>query len=194
MNTQTSRRHKRKKHYIDASVQNRLLISFVLLEVLLISVGMVVLYLHLKKIADENLFRIHFAANESLSALLFHEAMQAMAVLVVVNVAALGLAEWLWSRYLDSILQPFSNLLVKTGDLDFTQDEKCGQRHTVLEHAIAWREIEQARCNGIRTELSRLDENADYSSASTLEHARETLKTLKTFLPLYINIHWVSPD
>lgn len=187
MNTQITPHHKRKIHYIDAAVQNRLLFSFVLLEVLLIAAGMIVLYLDLKEVADENLFRIHLAANEPLSAVLFREAIQALAVLVTLNVAALGLAQCLWSRYLDSILYPFSGLLSRTGDLDFTRDEICEQRHTVLAHAVAWREIERARCQGIRAELSKLDENADYSSTSTLEHTREILKNLKVFLPLYIS-------
>lgn len=186
MNAQAIHHYKRKIHYIDATVQNRLLISFVLLEMLLIGAGMVVLYLDLKTVADENLFRIHFAASESLSALLFREAIRALVILVAVNVAALGFSEWLWSRYLDSILRPFSSLLSRTGCLDFTHDGICEQRHTVLEHAAAWREVERARCHRIRAELSRLDENADYSSTNTLEHARETLKALKASLPVYM--------
>ena len=195
MNTiQTHHRHKRKIRYIDAAVQNRLLVSFILLEVLLISVGMVVLYLDLKAVADENLFRIHFAASESLSALLLREAMQTLGVLVTVNVAALVLAEWLWSRYLSSILHPFCNLLGRTGGLDFTHDETSGQQHSVLEYTIAWREIERARLNGIRTELAKLNEHADYSSASTLAKTRETLKNLKVFLPNYANTPWIRPN
>ncbi|MDP2785209.1 MAG: hypothetical protein Q8O38_11545 [Sulfurimicrobium sp.] len=176
---------KRKIHYIDAAVQNRLLIALVLLEVLLISAGMIVLYLDMKEVVDENLFRIHFAATESLSALLFREAMQALAVLVIVNVAALGLAEWLWSRYLDSILRPLSGLLARTGDLDFSLDETFGQRHAVLELAVAWREAERERCKGVHAEISRLDENADYSSTNTLEQARAALENLMALLPVH---------
>lgn len=176
---------KRKIHYIDAAVQNRLLIALVLLEVLLISAGMIVLYLDMKEVVDENLFRIHFSATESLSALLFREAMQALAVLVIVNVAALGLAEWLWSRYLDSILCPLSSLLIRSGDLDFTRDETVEQRHAVLNFAVAWRETERERCKGMRAEISRLDENADYSSTNTLERTRAALENLKAFLPVH---------
>lgn len=175
---------KRKIYYIGTEVQNRLLIAFVLLEALLICAGMIVLYLELKEVADENLFRIHFAARESLSTLLLREAMQTLAILVIANVAALGVAEWLWSRHLDSILHPLSGLLTRTGDLDFTQDETTEVRHAVLAHAMAWREIERARCKGIRAEISRLDENADYSSASALAQARAALENLKAFLPV----------
>jgi hypothetical protein len=101
------------------------------------------------------------------------------------NVMILGLAEWLWSRHIDSILRPLSGLLARTGNLDFTQDEIFEQRHGVLAHAVAWREIERARCKGIRAEISRLDENADYSSASTLEQVRATLENLKAFRPVH---------
>lgn len=187
MNAQTQYRHTRKKRYIDPAIQNRLLISFILLEALLIGIGMIVLYLDMKEVADENLYRIHFSDGESLSALLLREAIQALGVLVTVNMAALGLAQWWWSRYLDSILQPFSDLLSRTSELDFTYDDTYGQQHTALEYMLAWREIERARCNGIRTELSKLDTNADYSSASALENTREALKNLKAFLPIYLN-------
>lgn len=188
MNTQSTSQHKRKIHYIDSAVQNRLLVSFILLEVLLIGIGMIVLYRDLKEVADANLFRIHLAAMEPLSTVLLREAMQAMAVLVVLNVMALGLAQWWWSRYLDSILHPFSSLLARTGDLDFTQDEACEHLHTVLAHTVAWREIERMRCKGIRAELLKLSENTDYSSGSALEQASDALKNLKVFLPIYIYI------
>lgn len=174
---------KRKIHYIDPAVQNRLLIAFVLLEVLLIGAGMIMLYLDLKAVAEENLYRIHFAARESLSVLLFREAMQTLAVLVALNVAALGLAEWLWSRYLDSIMRPFSDLITRTGELDFTRDDAPGQQHAVLALVTAWRDNERERCKGIRSQVSGLDENAGHASASEREQIRAALENLKALLP-----------
>ena len=174
---------KRKIHYIDPAVQNRLLIAFVLLEVLLIGAGMIVLYLDLKEVAEENLYRIHFAAREPLSTLLLREAMQILAVLVALNVAALGLAEWLWSRYLDSIMRPFSDLLARTGELDLARDGSPGQKHAILALVMAWRENERERCKGIRTEVSGLDENACHASPSKLKQTRAVLENLKALLP-----------
>ncbi len=172
---------KRKIHHIDPALQNRLLIVFVLLEVLLIGAGMIVLYLELKEIAEENLFRIHFAESEPLSTLLLREVMQTMAVLVILNLAALGLAEWWWSRYLASIMRPLSALLARTAALDFTGDEAPGQRHTALSLAVAWRENERAHCKAIRTRISGLEEQAGHATASP-EQTRTTLENLKTLL------------
>lgn len=174
---------KRKVHYIDAAVQNRLLIAFVSLEVLLIGAGMLVLYLDLREVIDENLFRIHFTATEPLSELLLREAMQALAVLVGANVAALGLVNWLWLRHLDTILRPLSGLVARTGDLDFTPDETVEQKHAVLALTMAWREAERNRCKDIRAGISGLDENIDFSSAGTLELTRAALENLKKHLP-----------
>jgi hypothetical protein len=174
---------KRKVHYIDAAVQNRLLIAFVSLEVLLIGAGMIVLYLDLREVIDENLFRIHFTATEPLPVLLLREAMQALAVLVGANVAALGLAKWLWLRHLDTILRPLSGLVARTGELDFTPDETVEQKHAVLALAVAWREAERNRCKDLRTGISGLDENTDFSSAGTLDLTRAALENLKKRLP-----------
>ncbi len=185
---------KRKIHYIDPAIQNRMLIAFVLLETLLIGAGMVVLYQDLKEVVDENLFRIHFSAGESLSALLLREAMQTLAVLVAVNLAALGLAKWLWLRYLESILRPLSGLLARTGDLDFTPDESIAQKHTVLELALAWREVERERCKGIRAEISRLVEYAEDASPRAPEQTRAALESLKALLPLHRSESANRPD
>ncbi|MDP2961151.1 MAG: hypothetical protein Q8N54_00200 [Sulfurimicrobium sp.] len=181
MNTQV----KRKIHYIDPAIQNRMLLAFVLLEVLLIGIGMIVLYQDLKEVVDENLFRIHFSSEDSLSALLLREAMQALTVLVIANLAALGLAKWLWLRYLNSILGPLSGLLARTGNLDFTPDESFAKKHVVLELALAWREVERERCKGIRAEISRLIENADDVSPRALEQTRAALEKLKALLPAH---------
>jgi len=189
MNTNNTR-HKRKIHFIDPAVQNRLLISFVLLEVILTVAGMLVLYLHLKEIADENLFRIHFASREPLSELL-RQGMRILGGLVVLNVAALGLAEWLWFRHLNSILLPLSGFLDRTGKLDFSHDEKPRSWHNVLARAEAWREAERKRCKSIRAEISALDEHADYSSAGILKQTRTTLENLKALLPVH---HSASQD
>lgn len=178
---------KRKIHYVDPAVQNRLLIVFVLLEVLLIGAGMIMLYLDLKAVAEENLYRIHFAARESLSVLLFREAMQTLVVLVVLNVAALGVAEWLWSRYLNSITLPFSDLLARTGNLDFTPDAHLEQSHAVLGLVTAWRENERERCKEIRSQVSGLDKNADHASASELKQIRAVLENLRARLPAHKN-------
>lgn len=179
MNTQV----KRKIHYIDAAVQNRLLIAFVSLEVLLIGAGMIVLYLDLRQVIDDNLFRIHFAARVPLSTLLFREAMQAVAVLIGTNVAALFLARWLWLRYLDSILCPLSGLLARTGELDFTRDETFSQQHAVLVLAATWRETERKRCTDIRAEISSLGKPGDDSSPPSIEQTRTILESLKKRLP-----------
>lgn len=180
MNTQV----KRKIRYIDATVQNRMLVAFILLEVLLIGIGMIVLYLDLKEVVDENVFRIHFSTEQSLSSLLLREAMQTLAVLVVVNVAALIVADWLWLRYLDSILRPLSGLLTRSGKLDFTPDELFVQKHSIIELALAWREVERMRCKNIRAEISRLNEQGDDASPNALEKTRATLESLKSHIPV----------
>lgn len=174
---------KRKILYIDAALQNRLLLAFLLLEILLIGGGMIVMYLELKSVVEDNLFRIHFAASEPLSSLLIWKAMRILAALVILNVAALGLAEWLWSRQLNSILRPLSKLLDRTAKLDLTSDDAVKQHHAVLAHTKAWRDSERQRCKQLHTIITSLDDNADYSSATTLDQTRTKLETLKTLLP-----------
>ena len=173
----------RKILYIDAALQNRLLIAFLLLEVLLISGGMIVMYSELKDVVEENLFRIHFSTIEPLSSLLFWKAMRILAALVILNVAALGLAEWMWHRHLDSILQPLSVLITRTAHLDFTPDDIHSQYHAVLVNTVAWRECERQRCAEIRAAITILDKNTNYSSASEVENTRAALEKLKTLLP-----------
>lgn len=174
---------RRKIHYIDHAVQNRLLIAFILLEALFVAIGLLYLHADLSAIVEENLYRIHFDNAESLFALLFRKSMLILAGLIAVNVVVLAVADQLWRRYVDSIVAPFSGLMTRTGELDLADDAGIEPGHEVLKLALAWRETERARCRRLRSELALLSANGDYGSPGARQQARAILERVKAALP-----------
>ena len=174
---------RRKIHYVDRAIQSRLLVALILLEVLLVGAGLVLLYVDLKAVVEDNMFRIHLADAEPIFTLLFRETMRLLAILVVVNLVMLAVVERLWGRYVNSILRPFSGLVARTGELDLSGDAGVEQRHEAVGLALAWREAERTRCKSIRAEIADLRPEADFSSPDVREQARASLERLKALLP-----------
>jgi hypothetical protein len=174
---------RRRIRYIDRTLQKRLLAAFIMLEVLLVIAGLVYLHGSLEAVLEENLYRIHLANSEPIFSLLLHKTALVLGGLLLANIVALGFANWLWTRYVESILRPFSDLLERTGRLDLSVDAGIQPRHQVLVLALAWREAERARCRRIREVLRNLSSDADHASPSARAEIRAGLERIKANLP-----------
>lgn len=167
---------RRRIRYIDRTLQRRLLAAFILLEVLLVVAGLLYLHSSLEAVLEESLYRIHLADAEPIFSLLLRETALVLGGLLLVNLAVLGFANWLWTRYVDSILRPFSGLLARTAGLDLSEDAGIPPRHQVLVLALAWRAAERARCRRIRAAIGSL-------SGDTAPQTRAALERIKAELP-----------
>jgi hypothetical protein len=174
---------RRKIHYIDRAIQNRLLFAFIVLEALLVVIGLAYLHADLSALVEENLYRIHFDNAESLFAVLFRKTMLILVALILVNVIVLAIAERFWRRYVESIVSPFSRLVARTGELDLADDVGIESRHEAVDLTLEWRETERARCRRLRQELQHLKADADYGSPAARQEARAALERVKASLP-----------
>ena len=103
--------HRRKIHYVDETIQKFLLIGLVLLETGL-AVGLAwLMFRHLNQIIDDNLYRIHLADTAPILTQLIHEAVILLGIFTVANLAALVLIDFIWRRYIYSILFFFKQLM-----------------------------------------------------------------------------------
>lgn len=174
--------HQRKIHYIDHVLQKRLLIALVILEVIVVSIAGAILYIRLNTIVDESLYRIHFAGQPSIFTVLLKESLLILGGLVAANLAALFIADRIWSHYVRSILLALCGLLSSTRDLDLRADADIPQRHKVLVLALAWRRTERARHLALREALTVMESVATRPSASD-EEFRSCLLAVRRQLP-----------
>ena len=174
-------RHRRQIHYVDETIQKYLLIGLVFLETGLAAGLAWMMYRHLNRIIDDNLYRIHLADTAPILTQLIHEAVILLGIFTVANLAALVLIDFIWRRYIYSILFFFKQLMEKTYQLDFTDDPEISDRHQVLDLTETQRDQDRIRLTAIREQLARL-ESAVRVTKDT-QGLREVLQALDESLP-----------
>lgn len=173
--------HRRKIHYIDETLQKYLLIGIVVIEAGLTAVLTWVMYWRLNQIVEDNLYRVHFAEAAPMINQLMHEALLVLWIFSVVNLIALLVVDFIWRRYVYSILRLFMELVGKTYRLDFTADPEIRNRHQILDLTEIQREQDRARLTKIREQLSRLD--LDMQGVNDVRAMHDALNALDELLP-----------
>ena len=173
--------HRRKIHYVDETIQKFLLIGLVLLETGLAAGLAWMMFRHLNQIIDDNLYRIHLADTAPILTQLIHEAIVLLGIFTASNLVALVLVDFIWRRYIYSILRFFKQLMEKTYKLDFTDDPKISNRHQILDLAETQRDQDRIRLTAIREQLPRLE--PAMIAAKDTQAVREVLTALDELLP-----------
>jgi hypothetical protein len=147
---------RRKIYYVDESLQKFFLVGLVLMEVAL-SVSLIwLMRLYLDEIVSDNLYRAHLADAESILNQMALEALFLLGLFFVVNLIALLLVDWVWRRYVGSIVGAFMQLVKKTDALDYSADPQFTKRHQVLDLAERHREQARQTLATFRTRLAAL--------------------------------------
>lgn len=175
---------KRRIVYVDDHIQKGLLVALVTLEVLLIVGTLWMLYIQMSEIVEANLYRIHISYKQNIYPLLLKTIIIGMTGLIAVNALMLWVVGWVWTRHVDSILNPLRNLVGKVEALDFRKDEPINIPHQVVELALAWRHSNRQNMLKLRQEISRLDEfdgspDALILTQSRLEAIRKLCQNIK---------------
>ncbi|MDO8787236.1 MAG: hypothetical protein Q7J42_04095 [Sulfuritalea sp.] len=139
-----------------------------------------VMFRHLTRIIEDNLYRVHLADAAPILSQLRNETLILLVLFGVANVAALVLVDFIWRRHAYSILRRFMHLVAKTRRLDFTADPETGDRHQLLDLAQAQRERDRTRLRLIREQMSRLEAAG---AANNVQAMHDLLNTLDELLP-----------
>ncbi len=174
--------HRRRRHFIDATIQGRLLAALVGLELILFAGAMVWLYLDLSKIIEGHLYRIHYADTEGLSPFLA-TLFTVIPVILLVNLAALWVADVIWRAYVRRIVNQLRRILARISKLDLREEpEDRNVNHEVIGKARSWLANERQEFKRIKKAVNALPEIVDFSDEKELIRARMNLRELKTFL------------
>lgn len=169
---------KRRIVYIDEQVQKRLLVALVALEILLVAGALWMLYLQLNGVVEANLYRVHLSEKTRIYPLLLKTALFGLSGLVVINIAALWMANHVWARHVNAILEPLNLLVTRSREMDFSADAPTEISHEVVTLGLRWRERERQRLARLRDEIAKLD-----SHAGDTERTRASLEAIRALLP-----------
>lgn len=167
--------------YIDQSIQKWMLIGLVAMELILIAASIWILYLELDRVIDENLYRIHQTDHESILPLLLAEGAKVMGYALAVNVAAIAIADRIWTFYVQRVVRRLSILMQKSRNLDW-RESGIAATHPVLVIAHAWRSAEHFRYGDLRAAVSSLPDHFP-DTPEARQAALDSVSHVKGILP-----------
>lgn len=174
-------KNQRHIHYLDLSIQKWLLVALVAMEVALTVIATWMLYKALGEAIDQDLYRIHLADKLSVFGYLLREGMKMLGVILLVNVAALILADRVWAYGVNRILRSLTALIDAALHLDFSEKVHVPCNHAVLVQGLAWRNAERVRIEGIRRDISTLPDLP--ATTKEREEVADRLKKILDALP-----------
>ncbi len=167
----------RRRHYVDRILQGRFLIGLVTLEVLLFGVGLFVVYQHMNKAIEQQIFQAHTSHEGGIS-LLIGELLHVLPWIVIANIVAVLITSRIWSQYLDKVIQSLRLMLTAAAKLDFgsISSQMTGD-HEVIDIGIAWIRRERERNQVIKAAIAELTVDSDPAEAvKALDRAKAALK------------------
>lgn len=168
--------YRRHIFYVDGSIQGPLLLAMVLLEVILLATATWIAYQHLNGLVEDSLYRVHITDTGPVWKRLAIAGGWMLGAFAAINLLALMIAEWMWSRRENLVIQSFNQLTTKTSGLDFSIDPPVVRSHRVLSLTLSWRARERERFQAIRREADKI-QNYSTSGAQNQE-IQESLKSL----------------
>jgi hypothetical protein len=179
-NTLPKPTYRRHIFYVDGAIQRPLLVAMVVLEIALLATATWIAYQHLNVMIDESLYRVHITDTGPIWKRLAKEGAWMLGVFAAINLLALMIAEWIWSRRENLITQSFSQFTLKTSRLDFSMDMPIERPHRIQTLTLSWRARERERFLAICREAEQVRDLAA-SDAQTNE-ILDSLKSLKRHL------------
>lgn len=173
---------KRRIIYVDASVQKWLLVALVILEIMLISGALWLLYVQMITTIEANLYRAHSVGKPNIYPLL-KVALIGLGGLLAINMVVLWIADRLWARHLASIFKPLMAMVNKVEMLDFSADAPATKSHEAVNLAHTWRNTERQRLLNLRAAINQLEMPSETPSTAQHEHMRTTLEAICKLLP-----------
>lgn len=190
MTNETANRGKqpvrRRRHYLDRSLQGWLLVGLIALEVTLFSMALLMLYRDLNAVVEARLYSAHAEPGGDMPALL-QITLRLLGGVVLVNLFAVFVADRLWSRRVNHITDALRQVLKRVGALDFSRHCQTAADHAVLAAACRWQSVEAERCQNIRQVINAL-QTTDCGDEA-ISATRKRLQQLKELLP---NAHGIN--
>ncbi len=136
--------HRRRRHYIDAVLQGRLLRQLILGELLLFALALFGVWWGMREAVEAGLYRVHHPP--AALPVLVTQLLWFVPLIVLVNLLAVGWSERRWRRKVAAIVDQLDPLLerIRRGDLRPVPLLDT-VRHPVLDAACHWRDAERER-------------------------------------------------
>lgn len=148
--------NKRHIHYINPAIQNRLIFSLLIIEIILISMAIFWIYIDISLLVEENMFRVHIQKTLTTGSFVTN-LLQASLVLLIVNIIIASIIVWYWKNYVKQIISPLSNVADSIKNLDFTFEPDITVEHDITQIALKWLNREKQKYSELREQINEMD-------------------------------------
>lgn len=172
------RQPRRRRVYIDADLQGRLVVALVALETSLLAAACLYLYYAFGSIIDDNLYVIHAADAAPMLPRMALELAKVVAVCAVVNTVALVVAHRLWARHVRRVLASLRKRLERVRALDLRVDPAWADErevHRLIDLCDRWVDNERRRMVAVRIAAARLPRPLPAGTGPEVDDARQAL-------------------
>ncbi|MDH5393601.1 MAG: hypothetical protein OEY11_10475 [Gammaproteobacteria bacterium] len=175
MNNLPTNKVKRHNHYINTGLQNRLIVSLILIELVLIAISVLFVYRDMHQIIEASMFRSHI--QNSLTIEYFAgRVMQVMFVLLLINIVIASFVVWRWREYVNAILSPLEKIVSSVHALDFTKKEEITAHHQAVVIAGQWLQAENSRFSEIRRCIASLNSDDSAALSDEINRCRQLIE------------------
>lgn len=173
---------RRRRKFIDKMIQGKLLTGLILIESLLFTIGMLVIYADLQSVLNDNMFRVHQEVNSG-RPVLMKELLMIFPWIISVNLLLLIFVDRYWKQIVRHIVQQLQDILHRVKRLDLRVYLIQQSDHEVLQKAKQWLDKERDRYTSLRSRFNDIPEKIDTNNPDVIHHVREQLKSMAKVLP-----------
>lgn len=170
----------RRRHYVDYQIQRSMIVSLVVLEVALLFWALLALYYGFSQAVSEHLYLIHGQAAQNDDSVFLALVLRVLGGLLLANIVALIVADFVWDQYVRWILRDFHKALRSTMSLNFRERGFREGAHQIIDLLESWRVKEQT----VWREIQRLVDQIRVARESNLDpaHVKARINTLVDYL------------
>lgn len=181
MNEQTQQ-HRRRRRFVDKMIQGQLLWGLIVIESLLFTAGMFVIYSDLQIVLQDSMYRVHQEVKGGRS-LLLKELLLIFPWVITANLLLMVIVDRRWKRVVRNIVLQLQDILYRVKRLDLRIYPVQQTDHEVLQHAKQWLDKERDRNASLQTKVNEKLKQLNMNDASELHLLREQLKDMSRLLP-----------
>lgn len=176
--------HRRRRRFVDKMIQGQLLWGLIIIESLLFTAGMIVIYNDLQAALTDNMYRVHQETHSG-RPILLKELLMIFPWIITANLLLMISVDRRWKRVVRQIVVQLQDILHRVKRLDLRVYTVRQTGHEVLQHAKAWLDKERDRYAGLRAQMKQIPEHIDSRDPAELHRLRERLKSMGRLLPDY---------
>lgn len=182
MNTPSVNPYRRRRRFVDKVIQGQLLWGLIIIESLLFTAGMLVIYTDLQHALQTSMYRVHQEINGE-RPILLKELLIIFPWIITANLLLMVVVDRRWKRVVRNIIFQLQDILYRVKRLDLRVYPIQQTDHEVLQRAKQWLNKERDRNSSLQMRVNDIPDQLNINNTAELHRVRESLKTMSRLLP-----------